>query len=606
LSDTEENLTFGPFPAAYQGYEGFATGSFPKFPPSPPHQLRAEDKATIDSTPEKGEKGPWWRELLASPVKRLRLTGWTSPWKDQPPVLDLPPANLEIPITEDTKVPSARKPRAMRNNVKHKLAPHRLDLAPRVTGLGRKKCNRGQAVGLAKNKALRSRAVANIVASYYSNSSIAAKNSKRKMVDKLLKAANLSFPLTPLHIKTVAGALKEAGYKSTFSYLIEMKTMHIELDYQWTSLLDRHFKLCMAAAKRNMGPRKKAPEVPEDAWANRSLLEDPSDFDTKVCLAAHLFACGVHWMMREIEIANLSAKDIKFDSRNRLVTVLFVNSKGDQEARGVSRTLQCICKEGCTLKCPYAVLEVLVNYAGLKGSPDAMISTTANGKQRATKKDLVDSWRALYGQDIAGHSARRSGALQYIRKGWAVSQVGYLGRWKSNIILEYAQEALESMAVNAGIAFGHCDYLKDPSTVEKEITSINNRQPIAPEAHSHEGHEDKRVIVSKLAAELRLFKTESKDAVKGLGNAIKELEVKLGNNTKYLPPMVRSGRYQVIHRNTKTLVYAHSAMWKTTCGWNYYGSTYEFVEGDVTMVTCTKCQATALSKEECVSVERDK
>ena len=234
-----------------------------------------------------------------------------------------------------------------------------------------------------------------------------------------------------------------------------------------------------------------------------------------------------------------------------------------------------------------------------------MISTTANGKQRATKKDLVDSWRTLYGQDITGHSARRSGALQYIRKGWAVSQVGYLGRWKSNIILEYSQEALESMAVNVGIAFGHCDYLKDPTTVEKEITSINNCQPMAPGVHIYEGHEDKRAIVSKLAAELRLFKTESKDAVKGLGNAIKELEVKLGNNTKYLPPLVRSGRYQVIHRNTKTLVYAHSAMWKTVCGWNYYGSSYEFVEGDVTMVTCTKCQATALSKEECVSVDRD-
>jgi hypothetical protein len=38
------------------------------------------------------------------------------------------------------------------------------------------------------------------------------------MVSKLLSAAHLDFPLTPLHIKTVAGALKEAGYKSTFSY----------------------------------------------------------------------------------------------------------------------------------------------------------------------------------------------------------------------------------------------------------------------------------------------------------------------------------------------------------------------------------------------------
>jgi hypothetical protein len=132
----------------------------------------------------------------------------------------------------------------------------------------------------------------------------------------------------------------------------------------------------MAAAKRNVGPKKKAPEVPEEIWANQPLLEDMSDSGTKVGLAAHLFACGVHWMMREIELANLSAKDIKFDPHNRLVTVLFVNSKGDQESRGLSRTLQCICKEGCALRCPYSVLEVLVSYAGLKGSPEAMLSTT--------------------------------------------------------------------------------------------------------------------------------------------------------------------------------------------------------------------------------------
>ena len=32
-----------------------------------------------------------------------------------------------------------------------------------------------------------------------------------------------------------------------------------------------------------------------------------------------------------------------------------------------------------------------------------------------------------------GHSARRSGALHYIREGWDIPQVGYLGRWKSAI-----------------------------------------------------------------------------------------------------------------------------------------------------------------------------
>lgn len=483
------------------------------------------------------------------------------------------------------------------------VAPHRKDLAIRHTTA--KKCCRSTALGLAKNKTLRNRAVANIMASYYANSSVAAKNSKRRLVNKLLSAANLDFPLTPAHLKTVAGSLKDAGYKSAFSYLIELKTMHIEADHPWTPLLDRHFKLCMAASKRNVGPRKKAPEVPEVVWSKTPLLEESGGINTKVGLAIHLFACGVHWMMREIELANLSARDVKFDSTNRLVTVLFVNSKGDQEARGVSRTLQCICKEGCSLKCPYAVLEVLVNYAGLKGSPGAMLSTTQNGRVRATKQELVNSWQKLFGKDLTGHSARRSGALQYIRRGWAVSQVGYLGRWKSNIILEYAQEALETLAVNAGVAFGSNDYLKDATTVEKEISNLDKHRPAAPIMNDPQDPEDKRLVITRLARELKALKTESKDAVETLESSIKELQDKLGSSAKFLPPLVKSGRHQVIHKNSKTLVYAHAALWKTVCGWNYYGSAYEFAEGDNTMVTCAKCQSTAHGKEGIKAVEID-
>ena len=33
---------------------------------------------------------------------------------------------------------------------------------------------------------------------------------------------------------------------------------------------------------------------------------------------------------------------------------------------------------------------------------------------------------------ITGHSARRSGALFYIRSGYALEQVKFLGRWKSD------------------------------------------------------------------------------------------------------------------------------------------------------------------------------
>ena len=82
------------------------------------------------------------------------------------------------------------------------------------------------------------------------------------------------------------------------------------------------------------------------------------------------------------------------------------------------------------------------------GNPEGALSVDVKGT-RATKAQLVADWRAVLGDTTTGHSTRRSGALQYIRKGWSSSQVAFLRRWKSNIILEYAKEALQSIPLNA-------------------------------------------------------------------------------------------------------------------------------------------------------------
>ena len=84
---------------------------------------------------------------------------------------------------------------------------------------------------------------------------------------------------------------------------------------------------------------------------------------------------------------------------------------------------------------------MLVNHAILKGSPESYLAITSE-VQQATKAEVVKPWRHLYGMNTTGHSARRSGALQYVRKGSAILEVSFLGSWKSNVILEYAQEAL--------------------------------------------------------------------------------------------------------------------------------------------------------------------
>ena len=98
-------------------------------------------------------------------------------------------------------------------------------------------------------------------------------------------------------------------------------------------------------------------------------------------------------------------------------------------------------------------MESLVNHAALRGTSGGFLAACREGR-RATKADIVKDWKSMCGTKVTGHSARRSGALQYIRKGWSVSQVGYLGRWKSNVIMECAQEVLESLPVNNTSCFG--------------------------------------------------------------------------------------------------------------------------------------------------------
>ena len=159
-------------------------------------------------------------------------------------------------------------------------------------------------------------------------------------------------------------------------------------------------------------------------------------------------------------------------------------------------------------------------------------------------------------------------------------------------------EALESMAVNVGNTFAPNEYKKDSATVDKEIAAMsknNTVQPLHQLLNKPKGADEQ--MVSRLRDELESFKSDSAGAVKGLHEAMKALESKVGSNSKFLPPLVRSGRQQVVHKNNKTLVYANPAMWRTNCGWNYYGSSYEFVEGNDTMVSCAKCLSTAHSKE---------
>eukprot|EP00435_Cladocopium_sp_Y103_P043178 s1082_g12.t1 len=557
--------------------------SKPSFPPTPPKIL---------PSPSEPLGGPWWRSLVSSPVKRLKWGRWqySRDTGDHPQDFKLPPM-LE-PITH--RAPQRQEgltPQRHEGKKRKAENPTRPDLPKKKSVLNLPKPNLRNAVKLAMSKKSAGETVKRMEKDFYSNSSRTAKASRRKTVTDVLTAGKSPMPLTPESMKLLGGTLRESGYKSAYMYLAEAKTLHVELGFGWSPLLERNYKLCMAAAKRGLGPKKKAIEVPESQWSNFALLSSTPRQGHKVGLATHLFACGVHWMMREIELANLTATDVRFEPNSRSVTIVWRESKTDSAGEGIARTMQCICEESCDLRCPYAVLEVLVNNAGLKGAKGGHLATYSNGLV-AKKADIVADWRKLHGSRVTGQSTRRSGALQYIRKGWSVTQVGYLGRWKSNVIMQYAQEALESMAVNASSSF------TPPPTAASDSASSASLANMLRLSTQVDNKADKS-LTQKLKEELESLKTDSKGANEALAEAIQGLESKLSTSSKYLPPLVKSGRHQVIHLNCKTLVFSPSTTWKTTCGWYYYLANYQFVEGDSTKVSCAKCMASAQRKEAC-------
>ena len=284
---------------------------------------------------------------------------------------------------------------------------------------------------------------------YYANSSRRAKASIRRTVNKIL--VNLGVKglqeCWSVHVLEQVGAvLRSSEYKAGVTYLAEYKNMLIEKGESWTHQLQHAFIQASRALKRARGPAKKAMEVGQDRWMEAYRREQNEATMGPVHNPALMFAFATTWMLREVELAAIHKEDIMIEPKERIVSLTLRISKGDQEALGLKRTLQCDCQEcDWSEPCPFNITKAALDNAPIE------VDKIAHGDDdgEVEKSQIVGAWRKLFGSKVSGHSGRRTGALQYIRRGWHVPQVAYLGRWKSNVILQYAEEALETMPVVA-------------------------------------------------------------------------------------------------------------------------------------------------------------
>lgn len=76
----------------------------------------------------------------------------------------------------------------------------------------------------------------------------------------------------------------------------------------------------------------------------------------------------------------------------------------------------------------------------------AVMSGAKRGRAHTAK-----CWSKELHQDLTGHSARRSGAMFYTRKGMDIQDISFLGRWRSSAVFRYMEEAMQEHPMNARV-----------------------------------------------------------------------------------------------------------------------------------------------------------
>ena len=516
-----------------RGYNLQPKGTMPKFPPSPPTMPTSSPTA---SPLRKLIRGPasaaweWWTKH-----SKTKADG------NQP---------MELPAKEEPK------------------KGRRLDLPEATKQRHPKGGLRKRAILQVKHKG--KERWATLEKGFYANSSRASKNSKWATVQHILGSRpngwNKNLEIEDL--KDLGEALLAAGYKSGAGYIIEAKMRHLEKGGAWEQKHERTFKLCIKSLERTKGPKKKALEVPV------TERENPQGSGLKgVRFAQELFTFATIWMMREIEIANMTTEDILLDHLSRRVTVTWRSSKPDHSNQGVRRTLQCTCNKRCMRECPFTVsFDLVKKVEGASGTGSGLVTT--RGNKEPTKALLVASWRMIFQKKVGGHSARRSGALHYIRCGWQVQQVAFLGRWASNVIMEYAKEALEDTPANLKL------FEKTHMMVQKNTSGGNEAGP------------DYAALHKKLVEDVDVLKNrmEGKDReVQDLATQFEKLQMTEGG---LLPSLVQSRASKTIHLNIALVATSPPMSWRTRCGWHFASSQYVFVNKmEPHFPQCAKCKA---------------
>ena len=397
---------------------------------------------------------------------------------------------------------------------------------------------------------------------YFSATSKQGKESRASTVLKIASelTGGYPFPLVKMTVVRVSACIRATRIQSGDQYLGELRTMHVEAGYPVGELLDRTFKLCQRALRRDRGPENRAPEYRMEFIQEQTIWENLQGRKA-VLLPILAYYWAVVWMLREIELREVKIKDVKIDMGQKRVTLTIRKSKMDQAAKGVRRTLACICgSSDCGMDCPWS-LAVIVLGRRDKGSREDHLFGTVEG-MKATKDAMTRAWQTLLNEDIKGHTPRRTGAMHYVRQGMAIQDLAYLGRWKSQAVLRYAEEALEDQPVNE-------------SFVQREEIKrmlCRNRKGAAVVESSPNKKETVQAESTHAVPEVSPTVPAPEEQVQALNPLVKKQSIVL-----FVKSTGRGGQ-RPLHKVAVANWKLPTSSWATACGWKFAAKSNRFAQ----------------------------
>ena len=383
------------------------------------------------------------------------------------------------------------------------------------------------------------------------------------------------YPLTPTGLKAVAAMFRAGNYSSFRNYAFAVKGQRVRMGYLWTQQMDKLLRDCIRAVNRGIGESKRSEPLDlmkavNTTWGwptNMNDLEKPIG-----ATALILVACT--YMCREIEVAGALEYEFCVHEDGDSCPSRLPVTKKDQEARGVTRTVECWCDLGIPCVSHYMLhyLRRLRAFGVKKGIDNDVMPLFPNPEGRALSKPqvnmLIKNAVSMYDSTISpealerfsAHTFRITGARWYASMGIDCATIALHGRWSSSAVLTYLAEApLNSMKAKMRPSKLLSDANNNDVWRNNACHEVKNRLRAADEA----------------AAPAQLCEDDESNAEN------------IGYVLNMMSSMVR------IQKNTSTEEQSHN--WVTRCGWKWAGKSHvhssaeEPLNIDSNWKKCPKC-----------------